>query len=916
MPTCPIPPALAHLAGGMAHRLRDFAWERSPLGAMDAWPQPLVSAVATVLECQLPMCLIWGLDGPPICNDACRSVLGPQASTLGAPPHELWRQLWPTLLPMAQQAWRGEPVGGQDLPLSVDRHGFPEQICVCVSVSAVRDAQGAAAGVLIALSETTARVQAERRLAFLEQLVERTRTLETPQDVMRTTAALLGQHLSVSRCAYALVRGDEDSFDLIGDYNREVESIVGSYRFSDFGPEVLRLMRADQAYVNRDVDADARTAGTDLTAYRRTAIRAVVCVPLHKQGRFVAAMAVHQNQPRHWTDDEVALVRTVVARCWDVLERTRTEAALRDEARTLETLNRTGAALAATLDLEALLQDVTDAATELTGAQFGAFFYNGVHDNGEAYVLYTLSGADRHAFGSLGHPRPTALLGPTFRGEATVRLDDVTADPRYGRFAPHFGKPSGHLPVRSYLAVPVTSRAGEVLGGLFFGHADVAVFSDRSQRIAEGIASQAAIAIDNARLYAALRDAMSERTRLLDSERSARQAAEKAGLLKDEFLTTLSHELRTPLSAIAGWAHLLRRKFGSTHTELSKGIDVISRSAKAQSQLIEDLLDMSRVTSGQLTVEFAPVDLAEGVRAAVELLLPAAERAGLQIRCDVAASGPVTTSGDAGRLQQVVSNLVSNAIKFTPRGGEVQVTLQAAGSRAQIVVTDNGIGIAPDFLPHVFDRFRQADGSIARRHGGLGLGLAIVRHLVELHGGRVHATSAGKGLGASFTVELPLIDATALPANSEAVLDVNDRSLLAGQRVLLVDDDLAVRDVVGRALQMHGAEVLMAGSGDEALRVLPASGATVLVSDLGMPGMTGYELLTQVRAQPAEHGGNIRAIALTAFKHDADRSRALAAGFESHMAKPINFAELIHAIGRRPDGPAGTGLDEGSAAAA
>ena len=505
-----VPPALvafSHIRGDMAERVRAFAWETTPLGPINGWPVALRLTVATLLECQLPMYLAWGDELVQIFNDAYRPVLGAKGDTaLGARATETWAEIWPRIGPMWRQALDGEPVGFDDFRLTIDRFGYPEDVYFNFSYSAVRDETGRASGMLVTFVETTEKVVASRRLAFLDTLGQTTRSLTDPADVMRATAELLGRHLGANRCAYATVREDEDTFDLIGDYNDGVGSIVGTYRFGDFGQEVLRLMRVDQAYVNHDVDRDPVTAGTDRSAYLRTSIRSVICVPLHKDGRFVAAMAVHQRVPRHWSDEEISLVKTVVARCWEALERTRAEAALREEARTLETLNRTGAALAAELDIGALVQRVTDAATELTGANFGAFFYNGVGEQGEAYLLYALSGADRRHFESLGHPRATPLFGPTFRGEPTIRLDDVMADPRYGQWAPHHGKPSGHLPVRSYLAVPVISRGGEVLGGLFFGHAEPGVFTERSARIAEGIASQAAIAIDNARLYAASRE--------------------------------------------------------------------------------------------------------------------------------------------------------------------------------------------------------------------------------------------------------------------------------------------------------------------------------------------------------------------------------------------------------------------------
>jgi signal transduction histidine kinase/PAS domain-containing protein len=892
-------------------------------------------------------------------------------------------------------------------------------------------------------SDPSSLAESERRLRFLDGLSQTTRALTEPAQVMQATARLLGEHLGASRCAYAWVEDDQDHFELIGDYNDGVDSIVGRYAFSDFGAEVLRLMRADEPYVNHDVDVDPRTAPGDLSAYRLTRIQAVICVPLHKHGVFVAAMAVHQNTPRRWTDGEIALVREVVSRCWDALDRIRNEQALREaneqlslalaaghlgdwswdaasdvvtlsergceifglprgaqvtwagmrerlhpddreaarvavleaaaartvygiqyrvlvpgqpvrwvsaqgratyrpdgslhrmigivqdvtawreaeeaarvEARMLELLNRTGAALAAQLDLQALLQEATDAATRLTGARFGAFFYNGVDAQGEALLLYTLSGAPRSAFEHFGHPRPTALFGPTFRGEPPLRIDDVLADPRYGQWSPHHGMPPGHLPVRSYLAVPVLGRDQRVIGGLFFGHPDPGVFTERSERLALGVAAQAAIAVDNAMLYAQSQRAAEERRMLLDSERAARQEAERANALKDEFLATLSHELRTPLAAILGWAHILRRKLAPELAELHKGVEVIERSARAQAQLIDDLLDMSRVTSGKLRLELEPVAPIAFVEPAIEALRPAADAGGVRIQAMLdAAAGPVT--GDAARLQQVVWNLVANAIKFTPRGGTVQVLLRRAEAHAEITVRDTGIGIEPAFLPHIFDRFRQADGSTTRRYGGLGLGLSIVRHLVELHGGRVRAHSAGEGTGATFVVELPLAEAAERGAAARAQPGEHGQAELApaappgavdlgGVRVLVVDDEPDTRDLFRRVLEDCGAEVLTAGNARDAVEAVRAHRPRVLLSDIGMPDVDGYELLRRVRALGADAGGELPAIALTAFARAEDRARALRAGFSEHVSKPVEPALLIATVaaiaGRDADG--------------
>ena len=410
---------------------------------------------------------------------------------------------------------------------------------------------------------------------------------------------------------------------------------------------------------------------------------------------------------------------------------------LEEKTRVLEALQQTGRSLASNLDLQSLVQEVTDAATLLTGAQFGAFFYNVTDDDGEAFRLYTLSGAPREAFEKFGQPRATPLFGPTFRGEGVIRLDDAMADPRYGQWGPHHGMPPGHPPVRSYLAVPVRSRDGAVIGGLFFGHAEVGVFTETSEQLVVGIAAHAAIGMDNARLFEGARAAADERLQLLERERHARAEAERASALKDEFLATVSHELRTPLGAILGWAQILQLRPLEPH-ELKAGLEAIERNARAQAQLVEDLLDMSRITSGTLRLDVHLLDPVSFIEAAIETVRPAAVAREIKLQCLFGpGAGPI--SGDASRLQQVIWNLLSNAIKVTPKGGGVQIQLQRVNSHIEITVADTGIGIDPEFLPHVFERFRQADGSPTRAFGGLGLGLSIVKRLVELHGGTVEA---------------------------------------------------------------------------------------------------------------------------------------------------------------------------------
>jgi PAS domain S-box-containing protein len=394
----------------------------------------------------------------------------------------------------------------------------------------------------------------------------------------------------------------------------------------------------------------------------------------------------------------------------------------------------------------------------------------------------------------------------------------------------------------------------------------------------------------------------SEREELLASERSARSEAERASQLKDEFLATLSHELRTPLNAILGWAQLLN--MSSTPDDLEEGLDAIERNARAQAQLIEDLLDMSRIISGKVRLDMQSTDLAAVVDGAVASVTPAAEAKKIRLRKIV---NPHTglVSADPGRLQQVVWNLLSNAIKFTPHNGTVDVVLERVGSHVQISVRDTGIGIAPEFLSAVFERFRQVDSSAARRHGGLGLGLSIVKQLVELHGGTVDARSDGEGHGATFTASLPIVAVRGVddehedrPAAAADGRDFDHADIdLAGLRVLVVDDEADARALVQRVLSQRGAEVGVASSAIDGLEQLRKFRPHVLVSDIGMPDMDGYQFIREVRRLVPDEGGVTPAIALTAFARSEDRMRSMIAGYQMHMTKPIEPQELVVAVG-------------------
>jgi signal transduction histidine kinase/CheY-like chemotaxis protein len=441
------------------------------------------------------------------------------------------------------------------------------------------------------------------------------------------------------------------------------------------------------------------------------------------------------------------------------------------------------------------------------------------------------------------------------------------------------------LNLRSAMVVPLATR-GRVLGALSFVYAESGrTYSEDDLHLAEELARRCANAIENARLYA--------------SEQAARKSADIANRAKDEFLAVVSHELRNPLNAILGWAKLLTLK-DFDESRVAKGMETIERNAVAMAQLIEDLLDMSRIISGKMRIEVQQVDVPRIVEASLESIRPAANAKGVELRPLIDPSTP-KLHGDPTRLQQVVWNLLSNAVKFTPKEGHVDIQVRHADSLVEIVVADTGKGMGPNFLPFVFDPFRQEEGGPARTRGGLGLGLAITRQLVELHGGRITAHSAGEGQGATFTVSLPVATAEAAVARPERrplpVPSGFERPpQLRGLRVLVVDDDDDARSLLASVLEDCGSRVTMASSAREALLRIAEEVPDVMLSDVGMPEEDGYSLIRKVRALPRDRGGDLPAAAITAYARPEDRRELLNAGFSIHLPKPIEPAELVAVV--------------------
>ncbi len=481
--------------------------------------------------------------------------------------------------------------------------------------------------------------------------------------------------------------------------------------------------------------------------------------------------------------------------------------------------------------------------------------------------------------------KPVLMLLPPDRAQEEV---GILSRLRAGERVDHFEsvrvtKDGRHIDV-SLTISPVMDADGRIIG---------------ASKVARDITRQKQSERDLRAAKQLVDTANREKDELLVSERHARGEVERASRMKDEFLANLSHELRTPLNAILGWAQILRN--APSGEDVAQGMKIIERNARSQVQIIEDLLDMSRIISGKIRLEVQRLDIATVVRAAVETVKPMAEAKGVRLHTVLdAQTAPV--SGDSNRLQQVFWNLLTNAVKFTPKGGRVQVLLERVDSHLEVSVIDSGEGIEPEFLPFVFDRFRQADGGTARRHGGLGIGLAIVKQLTELHGGTARVKSSGKGLGSTFTVTLPMTvihpepeseSERRHPAVGAVPLLMDTCVEIGGVRVLVVDDEPDARSLIKRVLEDCKAVVTVAGSADEAMKLASAARPDVVISDIGMPGEDGYSLIKRIRALGAEGGGDVPAIALTAYARAEDRMRAMLAGFEQYLVKPVEPAELI-----------------------
>ena len=666
---------------------------------------------------------------------------------------------------------------------------------------------------------------------------------------------------------------------------------MDEYYAARTGPEahasaagVGRVLRTGEPVLVPNVSpAWLRDAAIDeqhLALLTRIGVASLIHAPLVLRGRTIGVITLaRRDAAARYGAPDLALAEELCDRAAVAIENARLfEASERrgNEAHALAAIARV---LAETLDPEQVWRRIADGVRTLLDDAPAAALYAPDEDAGmRTLAVSTEPGVKFDWTARL--PAGAGMVGLAVRDRAIVATADALADPRV-TYPPDAHARLAGSPHRALLAVPLVVQ-DRVFGALAIGAARGRQFTEREIELVSAFADHAAVALHNARLF--------------EEAQRRRVEAEAANRAKDEFLAVLSHELRTPLTAILGWVRLLRG--GRLPPErVLEALAAIDRNTHVQTRLIDELLDVSRIVAGKVDLEVEPVDFASTV-AGVVASTRQDPRVAPVVREPVIADDVFTVLGDPVRLHQVVSNLMSNAVKFTPPDGRVEVTLRRVDADAELVVSDTGIGLGAEELLHIFDRFHQVDRSNTRRHGGLGLGLAIVRHLVAMHGGSVRAESPGRHLGARFTVRLPCaVDATRAPATGAAGIAVGGERPLSGVRVLFVDDNVEARSLVGAIIEAAGGTVVLAGSAAEALAALAVAPVDVVLSDIGMPDVDGYDFVAAVRArEQAAARRPVPAIAVTAYATSEDRRRALTRGFQGHVAKPIDPAHLVRVV--------------------
>lgn len=884
----PTPSELAFLAGGgeVGALIRAHDWSASPLGPPSTWPQSLRSVVGLLLSSKFPMFVAWGPELGFLYNDAYAEILGAKhPAALGARFYDIWTEIWTEIEPLIDAALAGEATFREDLPLVMNRKGFDEQTWFTFSYSPVPDESGRVAGMYCAVAETTGRVLAERRNAS-----ERER---------------LARMFEQAPGFIAIANGPEHVFDFV---NATYRRLFGNRDF--VGKTVREALPGLEGQGFFELLDQVYSTGERFVA-RQVPIRLEPSPGAPPEERILDFI----YEP---IVDEAGQVTGIFCEGHDITERRRAEVVLQRETRALAIVNETGAAVAAERDLDRIVQMVTDAGRELTGAEFGAFFYNVVSEDGERYRLFALSGANPADFGDFPMPHITGLFQPTFQGERIVRSDDILADPRYGTSGAYKGMPAEHLPVRSYLAVPVVSRSGEVLGGLLYGHSEPGRFLPQHETLLSGIAGHGATAIDNARLFAANERELAERRRAEAAlqalnatleQRVAEAIAERE--LAEEALRQsqkmeavgqltggIAHDFNNLLAGIMGSLDLMQTRITQGRTgDLARYVGAAMGSAQRAAALTHRPLAFSR----RQPLDPKPVE-ANKLVAEMEDLLRRTLGPAISLEM-VLAGGLWRTFCDPVQLESALLNLCFNARDAMPDGGRLTIETANAhlddayaaaerditpGQYAAICVTDTGVGMSREVMARVFEPFFTTNPL----GQGTGLGLSMVYGFAKQSEGHVRIYSE-EGKGTTAKLYLPRYRGTDSNEDETQAQVTEAPQAEAGETVLVVEDEPVVRDLIVEVLGELGYQALEAGDGSSGLKLLQSRRRIdLLITDVGLPGINGRQLADQAR----ERRPDLKVLFITGYAENA----TLAHGFlETGMAmltKPFAVDSLMRKI--------------------
>jgi signal transduction histidine kinase/CheY-like chemotaxis protein len=855
-------------------------WSASPLGPPESWCSALRNAASLILESEFPMYLAWGPRLTLLYNAAFAPLLDvAHPDALGMPLAEVWPARWSGMKPLVERALAGHATYGEDVPTAVTRDGNPYDGWFTIAYSPLRDEHGKVRGVLCVTSETTQRVQLERRHAVQLQVVDSLRRLHHPADIVECACTLLGQQLDLSSTCYVEADETDNTFEVVHDWLRdEGVALAGRRaRLDDFGPQALALLRTGAPLAVRDALLDPRLPQRG-DRYAAAGARAILVLPKVRRGKLLGALVGHASQARDWDEETQRLATDIAERSWEALDRVRAEQALRDAVARQTTL----------LDMNEFRLEVSDVLRRLddpneiflrTGAMLGRFLQvsrvvYGDYDADKQIVTFHSNYTDGMV-AELNGTFPAALFGNAnfaSLSQGTWVSSDLQRDARTGGpdTWPHFVS----LQIRAGVMVPLSCN-GALTSCMFINDNLPRLWNADIVRLIEDVAERAWSAVERVRAEDALR--------LADRR-------------KDEFLAMLAHELRNPLAPIAAAAQLLNMGPPDA-ARVERTSAIIARQVAHMTGLIDDLLDVSRVTRGLVVLARDEVDLRSVVADAVEQVRPLIEGRRHQLELHVApAPDAAFVQGDYKRLVQILANLLNNAAKYTPEGGRLAVWMGASNDQVLVSVSDTGIGISAELLPTVFDLFSQAERTPDRAQGGLGLGLALVKSLVELHGGMVTVTSEGRNKGSEFTVRLPRLRTRTAPAACGTAACAGAGSATRSLNLMLVDDNVDAAMTLGLLLESAGHAVTVLHNPADALARAGEARYDAFLLDIGLPGMNGYELARRLRKVPGAEQATLAAI--TGYGQQSDQASAAYAGFDSYFVKPVDADRLFALLGQ------------------